>query len=100
MPQAARPLGAEDQPRIGAEDQPRSRPELRVVTARGERGALTQPTPGRRTITITGNPTPPRRRVSRRQQQIAARPDRVALWAVLLGLFLIFMAVATAHASV
>jgi hypothetical protein len=77
MPQAARPLEAEEP----------SRPDLRLVE------------PGRRTITITGNPTP-RRRPSRRQQQIVARPDRVALWAVLLGLFLIFMAVATAHASV
>jgi hypothetical protein len=53
----------------------------------------------RRTIRITGHPTPPRRRRSATQQQIAARPDRVALWAVLLGLFLVFMAVATAHAG-
>jgi hypothetical protein len=33
-------------------------------------------------------------------QQIQARPDRIALWAFLLGLFLVFMAVATANAGV
>ena len=73
---------------------------------------------GRRTITITGHPvpprrlpsaegihvagghaTPPRRRPSPAQAQIQARPDRIALWAVLLGLFLVFMAVATANAA-
>ena len=64
------------------------RPNLRLVE--GER----------RTITITGNPTPARRRRSPAQQQIAARPDRVALWAVLLGLFLVLVAAATANASV
>ena len=72
---------------------------------------------GRRTITITGHPVPPRRpstegmhlasdraaaprrRPSPAQAQIQARPDRVALWAFLLGLFLVFMAVATANAA-
>jgi uncharacterized membrane protein YbhN (UPF0104 family) len=91
MPQAAGPLRAEDQPT--------GRPDLRLVE--GER----------RTITITGHPTPAARAVSARrsrrsgrrspaQQQIAARPDRGALWAFLLGVFLVFMAVATAHAAV
>jgi hypothetical protein len=54
---------------------------------------------GRRTITITGHPVPPRRRRSPAQAQIVARPDRVALWAVLLGVFLVIMAAATAHAA-
>jgi len=54
---------------------------------------------GRRTVTITGHPAPPRRRPSPAQSQIQARPDRVALWAFLLGLFLVFMAVATANAA-
>jgi hypothetical protein len=80
MPPAAGPLRAEDQPT--------GRPDLRLVE--GER----------RTIVITGNPTPPRRRRSATQQQLVARPDRVALWAFLLSVFLIFMAVATAHAAV
>jgi hypothetical protein len=70
----------------------RGQPDLRVV----EPGA---PVPNRRTVQITGHPTPPRRRSSARQQQIVARPDRVALYAVLLGLFMVLMAFATAHAG-
>ena len=54
---------------------------------------------GRRTVRITGQTVPPRRRRSAAATQIQARPDRVALWAVLLGLFLVFMAVATANAA-
>ena len=54
---------------------------------------------GRRTVKITGQPVPPRRRRSATATQIEARPDRIALWAVLLGLFLVFMAVATANAA-
>ena len=54
---------------------------------------------GRRTVKITGHPVPPRRRRSAAVTQIQARPDRIALWAVLLGLFLVFMAVATANAA-
>ena len=54
---------------------------------------------GRRTVTITGHLLPPRRRPSPRQAQIQARPDRMALWAFLLGLFLVFMAAATANAA-
>jgi hypothetical protein len=53
----------------------------------------------RRTVKITGHPVPPRRRRSAAATQIQARPDRIALWAVLLGLFLVFMAVATANAA-
>jgi hypothetical protein len=51
----------------------------------------------RRTITITGQAAPPRRRPSVAQRQLA-RPDRVALWAFLLCLFLVAVAAATAHA--
>lgn len=65
------------------------------------------PTP-RRTVTIRGQVAPPprpyesraaRRRPPRRPaERIAgARPDRAALWAVLMGLFLILVAVMTAH---
>ena len=53
----------------------------------------------RRTITITGRPTPARRRSSQAAERISARPDRVALWAFLLGLFMMLMAVATANAA-
>lgn len=51
--------------------------------------------PGRRTVQIRGQVAAPRRR-SPAAAQIAARPDRVAMWAVMLGLFLVFMAVVTA----
>jgi hypothetical protein len=55
---------------------------------------------GRRTVKITGQPVPARRRRrSVAATQIQARPDRIALWAVVLGVFLVFMAVATANAA-
>ena len=50
----------------------------------------------RRTITITGQPTPARRRPSLVEAQMA-QPDRIALWAFLLGLFLVAVAAGTAH---
>ena len=62
------------------------------------------PAPERRTVTITGHPEGrvnaqrPRRR-SVAQQQLVAQPDRVALWAFLLGLFLVVVAAATANAA-
>ena len=55
------------------------------------------PAPERRTITITGRPTPERRRRSVIDSQMA-QPDRIALWAFLLGLFLVAVAAGTAHA--
>jgi hypothetical protein len=55
--------------------------------------------PGRRTIQITGQAPPPRRR-STTSTAFVARPDRTAMWAFLLALFLVLMAVATAHAAV
>jgi hypothetical protein len=62
------------------------RPDLKLVE--GER----------RTVVITGQTVPSRRRPSPAAQQIQARPDRIALYAFLLGLFLVFVAVATANA--
>ena len=44
---------------------------------------------------IRGQVQPPRRR-SPASAQIVARPDRVAMWAVMMGLFMVFMAVVTA----
>ena len=72
-----------------AETEAEPRPELRLVPPPGER----------RTILVTGRPDPePRRRTrSVTAARVSARPDRVALWAFLLGLFLVFMSVATAH---
>jgi hypothetical protein len=52
----------------------------------------------RRTIQITGQATPPpRRRQSPTVSRMSARPDRIAMYAVLLGLVLIVMAILTAH---
>jgi hypothetical protein len=71
------------------------------------RGGATRPRPretepagsgdGRGTITITGRPGPARRRRSVVESQLA-QPDRIALWAFLLGLFLVAVAAGTAHA--
>jgi thiol:disulfide interchange protein len=63
--------------------------------------AVATPAPAvaqRRTVTITGQPTPARRRASLAERHIAAQPDRIALWAFLLGLLLIAVAAGTAHA--
>lgn len=88
----------------------RMAPELRLVTpderprrrapdewAPPERDPLT----GRRTVRISGRgaaPAPVRR--SPTVTRVAARPDRVALWAVMLGLTMAVMAVATARGDV
>jgi hypothetical protein len=55
--------------------------------------------PGRRTVAITGQVQQPRRR-SQTTAAFMARPDRTALWAFLLAVFLVLMAVATANAAV
>src|SRR5436853_4178003 len=54
--------------------------------------------PGRRTVEIRGQVAPPRRRPSTTAAAFASHPDRAALWAFLLCLFLVLMAVMTAHA--
>jgi hypothetical protein len=61
--------------------------------------------PGRRTVTIRGRgaernlwPEHSRRRPPRRAYERAGfRPDRVAMWAVLLGMLLVLVALASAH---
>jgi len=52
--------------------------------------------PGRRTVEITGHVQAPRRR-SQTQSAFVARPDRTAQWAFLFAIFLLVMAIATAH---
>jgi hypothetical protein len=61
-----------------------------------ERFVRAEPPAERRTITITGQPTPPRRRRTVVEAQLA-QPDRIALWAFLLGLLLVAVAAGTAH---
>ena len=57
-----------------------------------------QPLSERRTVTITGHPTPARRRAQSVMNSPMAQPDRLGLWAFLLGLFLMVVAAGTAHA--
>ena len=53
--------------------------------------------PGRRTVEIRGQVAipPPRRRPSTTASAFSARPDRAALWAFMLCLFLVLMALLT-----
>ena len=84
---------------------PSTAPKLRPAAApprpgRFERTApapAPQPVAERRTITITGQPEPGRRRRAVVDSQLA-QPDRIALWAFLLGLLLVAVAAGTAHA--
>ncbi len=57
-----------------------------------------QPVAERRTVTITGQPTPARRRSQSVLESQIAQPERLGLWAFLLGLFLMVVAAGTAHA--
>ena len=58
-----------------------------------------QPLGERRTVTITGQPTPARRgHLNSALENQIAQPERLGLWAFLLGLFLMVMAAGTAHA--
>jgi hypothetical protein len=88
---------AEPVPLHPAEDATTPGPRRFERRAPAQTGPAPQPVAERRTITITGQPTPPRRRRSVVDAQLA-RPDRVALWAFLLGLFLVVVAAGTAHA--
>jgi hypothetical protein len=72
-------------------------PVAEPVPLRPTEDSTTQRRFERRTVTITGQPTPPRRRPSLVETQMA-QPDRIALWAFLLGLFLVAVAAGTAHA--
>ena len=66
--------------------------------------------PARRTVEIRGRPVPapsvPRAEIDRRRpprravERVGPHPDRLALWALLMGLVLILVAVGTADASV
>ena len=57
-----------------------------------------QPLSERRTVTLTGNPPPARRRRQSVLESQIAQPERLGLWAFLLGLFLMVVAAGTAHA--
>lgn len=65
--------------------------------------------PGRRTVKITGygsqrnliyaSREPRRRPAERRYERAGFKPDRVAMWAVLLGVLLVLVAAMSAHAA-
>ena len=83
----------------------RSGPERSLAPARSAPAPSTASTPApqavaeRRTITITGRPRPaPARRRRAVVDSQLAQPDRIALWAFLLGLLLVAVAAGTAHA--
>ena len=88
--------------KLRADDYPEAAPErrLRLADSIDVEYAPTYAENGRRTVKITGQPTPARKRPPRAQTHIQARPDRIVLWAFVLGMFLVFMAVATANAAV
>jgi hypothetical protein len=67
--------------------------------AEGRTPLRAAPDPTRRTVTITGQTVAPRRRPVTASSRVGPRPDRIAGWAVALGLFLVFVAEATAHAA-
>lgn len=60
----------------------------------------------RRTVVIRGQTAPPRSSGARRRpprtarERVGARPDRLALWAVLLGFVLVLIAASSSHAAV
>jgi hypothetical protein len=97
------PVSAKHSARPSAHDLSPKRFERRTPPAGAPAmEARTSPVPGsaavaeRRTIQIAGQPTPARRRRSVVEAQMA-QPDRIALWAFLLGLFLVAVAAGTAH---
>jgi hypothetical protein len=84
-------------------DRPAGRPELRLIEAeahprRADRIAAA-PMAEVRTIRLESQQQRPRRR---RQPAaapgLAGRPDRIAMWAVMLGFFLTAVAAASGHA--
>jgi hypothetical protein len=84
----------------------------RLVVAPGEPAATDEPAasvprgtavPGRRTVTIRGQVAPrPEPRRSRRDpyDRVGSRPDRIAMWAVLLCVLLVLVAATSSHAAV
>ncbi len=103
---------ADDVARHASRERQHSDAEARPAAA-PRRGAHPKATamPARRTVEIRGRtvpaPTVPRtvevdrRRPPRRpSERVGARPDRLAMWALLMGIVLILVAIGTADASV
>jgi hypothetical protein len=88
--------GTVSQLRPATEDATREEP--RRFERRAAELLTEQPLSERRTVTITGNPTLARRRSQSVFENQMAQPERLGLWAFLLGLFLMVVAAGTAHA--
>jgi hypothetical protein len=85
------------------EDMPRrsGRPELRLIEAEAHPRRADRishaPMAEVRTIRLDASRPAPRRRKAP-APRLAGRPDRIAMWAVLLGFFLTAVAAASGHA--
>ena len=75
-----------------------TREEPRRFERRAAELLTEQPLGERRSVTITGQPTPARRRANSVLENQIAQPERLGLWAFLLGLFLMVVAAGSAHA--
>jgi hypothetical protein len=78
---------------------PRGPSRAATAWAEGRTPLRAAPNPNRRTVQITGQTVAPPRRRPSAASRVGPRPDRIAGWAVVLGLFLAFVAEATAHAA-
>jgi hypothetical protein len=94
--EAERRPGRFDRPAARADSATVSEPVSVEAPRRQHR--FDRPAGERRTITITGQTTPAPRRLPGVAARQLAQPDRIALWAFLLGLFLVAVAAGTAHA--
>lgn len=103
---------ADDRGRHASRERQHVEAEAAGPSVPARRGAHPKGTaiPARRTVEIRGRPVPApavpraaeiqRRRPPRRPiERVGARPDRVAMWALLMGIVLILVAVGTADAS-
>jgi hypothetical protein len=87
------------------------RPQLSLVVTRTEGGRPRRarrdhdaprrdPATGRRSVTITGQRAAPApRRRPDTSTRVGPRPDRIAMWAFVMGIFLMGVATATADAA-
>jgi hypothetical protein len=77
------------------------RPQLSlVVTRTDDEAPRRDPQTGRRTIAITGQRAAPApRRRPDTASRVGPRPDRIAMWAFFMGIFLVAVSTATADAA-
>jgi hypothetical protein len=102
-PEPAAPERAAPEP-IAPRPEPPAQPAVAPETpARAEIDTLDRPGTGRRTVVIRGRGAEPAATVRRSRpprtvgERLGPRPDRVAAWAVALGVLLILIAILTAH---